>query len=147
MARTREAVARAAHDTSEEAGGAPAPGLNLAVLWGACSAGVEVRTLESGTRVASLALRTPTNGRRRGRTEPSTTSVPVTVWEPPAWLETVGAGESLVVVGMVRRRFFTTRSGARGAKAEVEALTVARATGAQLERAWQRAAGVLEAIA
>ncbi|MFM8305186.1 MAG: hypothetical protein ACKOA9_12980 [Actinomycetota bacterium] len=69
--------------------------------------------------------------------------MPVTVWDPPTWLETVASGEALVVVGTVRRRFFATRSGGRGAKAEVEAITVARATRSQLERAWQRAAGAL----
>ena len=33
-------------------------GLNLAVIWGTCSAPPEIRTLESGSRVASLAVRT-----------------------------------------------------------------------------------------
>jgi hypothetical protein len=44
-------------------------GLNLAVIWGTCSAPPEVRTLESGSRVASLAVRTPASATttRRGR--------------------------------------------------------------------------------
>ena len=127
----------------------PVTGLNLAVLWGRCSAGVEVRTLESGRRVASFSVRTPAAAlpRRRGSGPGAATSVPVTVWEPPAWLETVEADEPLVVVGTVRRRFFATRTGGRGAKAEVEAVSVARATRGQLDRAWQRAAGALDAIA
>jgi len=123
-------------------------GLHLAVLWGRCSAGVEIRTLESGRRLASFAVRTPAGApprRRPGGTD-SATSVPVTVWDPPAWLEAVEADDPLVVIGTVRRRFFAIRSGGRGAKAEVEAVTVARATRGQLERAWQRAAGALDVL-
>ncbi|MFA5882298.1 MAG: single-stranded DNA-binding protein [Acidimicrobiia bacterium] len=133
----------------DPAGADTVTGLNLAVLWGRCSAGVEVRTLESGRRVASFSVRTPAAAlpRRRGTGPGSATSVPVTVWEPPAWLEAVEADEPLVVVGTVRRRFFATRTGGRGAKAEVEAVSVARATRGQLDRAWQRAAGALETIA
>src|SRR6478735_3259054 len=104
-------------------------GLNLAVVWGTCSAPPEIRTLESGSRVASLAVRTPASASsgRRGRAA-TATSVPVTVWDPPAWVETLDAGDAVVVVGSVRRRFFATRTGARGAKAEVEAATIAKAT-------------------
>ncbi len=72
--------------------------------------------------------------------------MPVTVWDPPAWLDEVAADDLLVVVGAVRRRFFTTRSSGRGAKAEVEALTIARATPAQLARARRRAEGALGAL-
>ncbi len=93
-------------------------------------------------------MRTPAGApprRRPGGTD-SATSVPVTVWDPPAWLEAVEADDPLVVIGTVRRRFFATRSGGRGAKAEVEAVTVARATRGQLERAWQRAAGALDVL-
>jgi single-stranded DNA-binding protein len=124
-------------------------GCNLAVLLGRCSAGVEVRTFESGRRLASLAIRTPASAppRRRGGTAaPRATSVPVTVWDPPAWLDGVEAGDALIVVGTVRRRFFATRTGGRGAKAEVEAVTVARASRAQLDRAWQRATGALDVL-
>ncbi len=128
--------------------GATEVGCNLAVLWGRCSAGVEIRTLESGRRVASLAVRTaPTAApRRRAGTGATATSVPVTVWDPPAWLEALEADDPLVVVGTVRRRFFATRSGGRGAKAEVEALSVARASRAQLDRAFRRAADALAVL-
>ena len=128
--------------------GDPVGGLNLAVLWGRCSAGVEIRTLESGRRVASFAVRTPAGAppRRRSGGREAATSVPVTVWEPPAWLEAVEADDPLVVVGTVRRRFFATQAGGRGAKAEVEAVSVARASRAQLDRAWRRAAGALDAL-
>jgi single-stranded DNA-binding protein len=126
-------------------------GLNLAVIWGTCSAPPEIRTLESGSRVASLAVRTPasaTPGRRgRGASGTTATSVPVTIWDPPAWIETLDAGDTVVVVGSVRRRFFATRSGARGAKAEVEAATIAKATDRQLEQASTRAQAALALLA
>ena len=130
----------------EPAAGPPAG--NVAVLWGPCSTGVEVRVLTSGARVASLALATPITapGRRgtggRGPRQAST-SVPVTVWDPPVWLEAVEAGDELVVIGSVRRRFFTTASGGRGAKVEVEAWQVARSTPARRERLLARAVEAL----
>jgi single-stranded DNA-binding protein len=122
--------------------------LNLAVVSGHCSAGVEIRVLESGRRVGSLSIRTPADASPRGRRSGSTaaTSVPVTVWDPPAWLEAVAPGDALVVVGTIRRRFFATRTGTRGAKSEVEAVSIARATKGHLASAWQRASAALEAI-
>ena len=48
-------------------------GVNLAVLAGRCSSGVEVRLLESGTRVASLSIRVPSETGTQ-------TSVPPTVY-------------------------------------------------------------------
>lgn len=124
-------------------------GINLAVLWGRCSAGVEIRTLESGRRLASFAVRTPAGAapRRRPAGREAATSVPVTVWDPPAWIESLDADEPVIVVGTIRRRFFATRAGGRGAKAEVEAVSVARASRAQLDRAWQRAASALDVLA
>ena len=127
-------------------------GLNLAVIWGVCSAPPEIRTLDSGTRLASLAVRTPpgVGTARRGRAAPgaaTATSVPITVWEPPAWVETLDTGDAVIVVGSVRRRFFATRTGARGAKAEVEAATIARATDRQLEQASTRAVAALASLA
>jgi single-stranded DNA-binding protein len=127
-------------------------GLNLAVIWGTCSAPPEIRTLDSGSRVASLAVRTPPGAvaARRGRgasgSAPTATSVPITIWDPPAWVETLDTGDAVVVVGSVRRRFFATRSGARGAKAEVEAATIAKATDRQLEQASTRALAALTAL-
>ena len=81
---------------------------------------------ESGRRLASSAVRTPAGAppRRRPGGTNNETSVPVTVWDPPAWLEAVEADDPLVVIGTVRRRFFAIRSGGRGAKAEVEAVGV-----------------------
>jgi single-stranded DNA-binding protein len=127
-------------------------GPNLAVIWGTCSAPPVIRTLDSGSRVAALAVRTPASAAtsrrvRAGGGTPAATSVPVTVWEPPAWVETLDAGDAVVVVGSVRRRFFATRTGARGAKAEVEAATIARATDRQLEQASTRALAALASLA
>ena len=94
--------------------------VNLSVLRGPVSAPPEVRSLPSGRRVAAFGVRTTA-------TEGKATSVPVTLWDPPAWIETLGDGDPVLVVGRVRRRFFRTAGGARGAKTEVEAESVARA--------------------
>jgi single-stranded DNA-binding protein len=94
--------------------------INLSVLRGLVSAPPEVRQLESGRRVAALAVRTTGSSGKD-------TSVPVSVWDPPAWVETLAPGDAVIVVGRVRRRFFQTAAGGRGAKTEVEADTVARA--------------------
>jgi single-strand DNA-binding protein len=94
--------------------------VNVSVLRGAISGPPEVRTLKSGSRVATLAVRTSTGDGRN-------TSVPVTVWDPPAWVETLEADDDVVVVGHVRRRFFKTASGARGARTDVEAESVSPA--------------------
>lgn len=56
----------------------PVPALNLGIVCGPCSAAPEIRALESGTRPASLAVGCPGGDGRA-------TSVPVTVWDPPAW--------------------------------------------------------------
>jgi len=117
----------------------PNKAINLTVLRGECSAGAEVRELDSGRRLATVPLRV-----RRGA-EPAT-SVPVTVWDPPAWLEAVDAGDELVVLGRVRRRFFQTASGL-GAKVEVEAYVIAKGTDRRrLGSVLRRAHSQLEAL-
>ncbi len=148
---TRAARARPGAPTEPEP-----EGLNLAVLWGVCSTAAEVRELASGRRLVSLAVRTPVTpgrGRRATATGASAsatyaraTSVPVTVWDPPGWAEGLAAGDPVVVVGVVRRRFFAMASGGRGARSEVEAHHVARGTRAQLDRAWRAATGALDAL-
>ncbi|MFN8036072.1 MAG: single-stranded DNA-binding protein [Acidimicrobiia bacterium] len=102
--------------------------VNLAVLRGVCSAEPEVRELASGSRLATLSLRVPAEGAR-------STSVPVCVWEPPAWIEELEAGDELVVVGHVRRRFFRTAGAAPGARVEVVARHVVRASNGRGARA------------
>jgi single-stranded DNA-binding protein len=93
--------------------------VNLSVLCGPCSAAPEVRVLESGTRVASLAVRCPAGDERA-------TSVPVTVWDPPAWVDALEPGDPVVVVGRLRRRFYQ-RPGGVQARVDVEAELIGRA--------------------
>ena len=94
--------------------------VNLSVLRGAISGPPEIRALESGRRIATLAVRTSGGDGRN-------TSVPVTVWDPPAWVETLEPDEDLLVVGRVRRRFFRTATGGNGSRTDVEADAVAPA--------------------
>ncbi len=127
--------------------------LNLAVVIGVCSAPPEVRVLESGTRVASLSVRAPAHGGGRGSrangarvTEAGerATSVPVTVWDPPAWVEALDPGEVIVVVGQVRRRFYS-RPGGVGSRVDLEAVSIARAHDRRrVDAALRRATGLLD---
>ncbi len=68
---------------------------NLAVLRGIVTSEPKVRKLPSGTVVTNLEVTT--------RTESLTASVPVVVHERDV---AVGAGDDVVVIGHVRRRFF-----------------------------------------
>jgi len=54
-------------------------------------------------------------------------SVPVVQWDPPAWVERLDAGDEVLVVGRVRRRFYQA-AGAAASKVEIEADALARAT-------------------
>ncbi|SRR5437870_4786811 len=96
------------------------PTVNLAVVLGPCSSAPDIRELESGRRIASISVRVHGTGAQA-------TSVPVTVWDPPAWIEELEEGDPVVVVGCVRRRFFQSAAGFRGAKSEVEAKVIGRA--------------------
>jgi hypothetical protein len=116
-----------------------APTVNLAVLRGVCSAPTEVRRLSGGRRVASLSVRTRGPGAHA-------TSVPVSVWEPAAWVEDLDAGDELIVVGVVHRRFFRTAGGTPGARAEVEATHVARPTSRGIAAALRRAEAALDGL-
>jgi hypothetical protein len=126
----------------------PSPGVNLAVLRGPCSGPAEVRVLESGTRLATLAVRcptAPTGATGRGADE-RVTSVPVTVWDPPAWVETLAAGDEVVVVGRMRRRFYQ-RPGGVGSRVDVEAVLVGRARDRRrIDAALRKADEALEAL-
>ena len=123
-------------ESNEDAGSVS---VNLSVLCGTCSGPPEIRVLESGSRLATLALRCPSGDDRA-------TSVPVTVWDPPTWLDTVGAGDHLVVVGRLRRRFFQ-RPGGVGSRVDVEADLVGRARDRRrVDAALRRAQRALEAF-
>ncbi len=96
--------------------------VNLGVLCGPCSGPAEVRVLESGTRLATLAVRCPAGPAPDERA----TSVPVTVWDPPAWVDSLAAGDVVIVVGRMRRRFYQ-RPGGVGSRVDLEADLVGRA--------------------
>jgi single-stranded DNA-binding protein len=116
--------------------------VNLGVLCGPCSTAPEVRVLESGTRLATLAVRCPAGARPDDRA----TSVPVTVWDPPAWLDTLEPGEVVVVVGRLRRRFYQ-RPGGVGSRVDVEAELIGRARDRRrLDAALRRACAALDAL-
>jgi single-strand DNA-binding protein len=114
--------------------------VNISVVCGPCSTAPDVRVLPSGTRVASFAVRTRLRADR-------STSVPVTVWDPPAWLETLEAGDEVIVVGHLRRRFYQ-RAGGVGARVDLEAELVGRARDQRrLRAAVRRAHAALEPLA
>ena len=116
--------------------------INLSVLCGPCSTVPEVRVLESGTRLATLAVRCPAGTAGSDRA----TSVPVTVWDPPAWIETLEPGEAVVVVGRLRRRFYQ-RPGGVGSRVDVEADMIGRARDRRrIDAALRRALAALEAF-
>ena len=116
-------------------------GVNVGVLRGPCSGPAEIRVLESGTRLATLAVRCPVGG-----VEERATSVPVTVWNPPAWIDTVEAGTDVVVVGRLRRRFYQ-RPGGVGSRVDLEADLIGRARdGRRIEAALRRALALLEPL-
>lgn len=94
--------------------------VNLAVVGGTLSSDPEIRTLPSGERLATLQVTVrPESGR--------TTSVPVACAKPPAWLDRAVAGDAIVAVGPVRRRYFRA-GGTTASRTEVAADVVARAS-------------------
>jgi single-strand DNA-binding protein len=114
-------------------------GINLAVLRGTVSSPPDVRVLPSDTVLAQLQLTT--------RLESETLSLPVAVWNPAQWVESLEPGAEVVVVGRVRRRFFKA-AGAAASRVEVEADVVARAGDRRrVEAALRRASGALESLA
>jgi single-stranded DNA-binding protein len=118
-------------------------GVNLSVVCGPCSGAPEIRVLESGTRLATFGVRCPGGGTNEGD---RTTSVPVTVWNPAAWIETLEAGDAVVVVGRLRRRFFQ-RPGGVGSRVDLEAELVGRARDRRkVASAYRKAIGALEAL-
>jgi single-strand DNA-binding protein len=77
----------------------PAAGTNLSVLVGALSRDPELRQLPSGDQVLSLELTVRPDGR-------PAESVPLSWPAAPAHATRWSAGEELLVIGRVRRRFF-----------------------------------------
>ena len=111
--------------------------LNLAVLHGPLSADPEIRTLPSGSQVANLAVRTPAADR--------STSVPVTVWDPPAWVSEIAEGDDVIVLGAVRRRFYRNGNGT-GSRVDVEAAFIGRPGKRQLGTVVRRVEVALAAL-
>ena len=71
--------------------------------------------------------------------------MPVTVWNPPAWIDTLEAGDEVVVVGRLRRRFYQ-RPGGVGSRVDVEAELIGRARDRRrIDAALRRALEALEA--
>ena len=89
---------------------------NVAVLRGQLSSPPRARQLASGDRLFSLELTAKLDG------SPADT-VPVAWFSAPATLPAWGAGQELVVVGRVRRRFFRA-GGATASRTEVVAAAV-----------------------
>lgn len=77
----------------------PLAGTNLAILIGTLSRPPEARPLPSGDEVLSLELSVRADG------QPAE-SVPVTCVNASATVQALDAGDEVLVVGRVRRRFF-----------------------------------------
>lgn len=89
---------------------------NLVVLNGALAADPRHRELPSGTAVAEFDLTT--------RGSSGTVSVPVSWPSPTALAELLHAGDEVLVIGTVRRRFFRA-GGTTASRTEVVPLRVA----------------------
>jgi single-strand DNA-binding protein len=113
-------------------------GVNLVVVRGTVSSPPDVRVLPSDAVLAQLQIST--------RLESETLSMPVAVWSPASWVESLEPGDDVVVVGRVRRRFFRA-AGTAASRVEVEADVVARARDRRRVQAARRRAGeVLEVL-
>jgi single-strand DNA-binding protein len=111
--------------------------MNLVVVRGPLSGAPEVRALPSGTSVANLGVRTRAGDR--------STSVPVTVWDPPAWLAELAEGDDVIVLGAVRRRFYRSGPGT-GSRVDVESVFIGRAGKRQIGAVARRLEASLEAL-
>lgn len=112
-------------------------GCNTVVLVGTLSSEPRRSELGSGTVLIRLEVTTP--GTDGGRAD----SVPVAWFDPPARSGALAAGDGVVVVGRVRRRWFGGPGGARSATEVVahEVLPVGRR--AAVRRAVEQAAAAL----
>lgn len=138
VATTRKAKTAAA-GTAKETPAEPVR-LNLVVIRGECSGAADLRELESGRRLAAISVRASGPDGRL-------TSVPVTIWEPAAWVEDLTEGADVIVVGAVRRRFFRTAAGGSAARVDVEAVFIGRAgQRRQLDAALRRTQEVLDVL-
>jgi single-strand DNA-binding protein len=112
--------------------------INVAIVRGVCSSPPEVRVLPSEQRLAQLQITTRVDGRAL--------SVPVSVIDPPAWLDQLDTGDELIVIGAVRRRFFRA-AGSTASRVEIDAEVVCRARDRRRSRRLaKRVAEVLEGL-
>lgn len=121
---------------TEPAAAPVGPAVNVSVLAGRLSRAPEVRELPSGDTLVAYEV---TVARPEGPAE----SVPVVWPAAPARAERFAAGDRVVVVGRVRRRFFRA-GGTTASRTEVvaERLVAAR-SGASVRRAVDRAVAAL----
>lgn len=110
-------------------------GINLTVLAGALSSDPRDLDLSSGTRLRRLEVTT--------RTEAGAHSVPVAWFDPPDSTAGLAAGDRVVVVGQVRRRYWGTPAGPRSQTEVVASAVVPAAQRARVRRALARAADAL----
>ncbi|MCU4184760.1 hypothetical protein K6U06_10345 [Acidiferrimicrobium sp. IK] len=114
--------------------------LNYVVLHGTLTRSARAQVLASEAVLLRLELRTRTG-------DGPADSVPVVWFDPPAWGPSLEADADLVVVGRVRRRFFSA-GGATQSRTEVVADRVVRAgSRRRAARALVEAAVSLEAAA
>jgi single-strand DNA-binding protein len=99
----------------------PPPGTNLVVLRGVLSRDPEPRQLPSGDALVAyeVTVRPGAGSDGPARAE----SVPVAWFDPPAAATALAAGDEVVVVGRIRRRFFRA-GGATASRTEVVAANV-----------------------
>ena len=113
--------------------------LNLVVVIGHLAKESQVRPLPSGLSLASFDLLVP-------RDDQSSDTVPVALFDAPESLTGWSAGQELMVIGRVRRRFFRV-AGATQSRTEVVAgqvlpLTLREAACSALTEASVRLVGV-----
>ena len=114
-------------------------GLNLAILVGVLSSAPETREIPDRGEVATLQVRVSSLD--------GVTSVPVTMWSPPAWLLAAGEGTPVLVAGIVRRRFWRTPAGTTSSRVDVEARSVSRDGARQRATLAKRAEAILASAA
>jgi single-strand DNA-binding protein len=110
--------------------------VNVVLMLGTLSRDPETRALPSGDLLLSFDLTT-----RRG-SEPAD-SAPVVWFEPPESAPELTAGDQVVVVGRVRRRFFRT-AGTTQSRTEVVATKVVPTR--QSKRSWATIEQALAAV-
>lgn len=112
--------------------------MNVAVLRGSLSRDPELRVLPSGTQIVTCEVTV--------RDTVPAESVPVAWADPPASSDRLAAGDEVVVLGRVRRRFFRA-GGATASRTEVVAERVVPARQARRARSLvERAAASLVAV-